>query len=41
MAGGPISGVAISVAWGDLAVMAAWAAAGLVLALRRFRWAPI
>jgi ABC-2 type transport system permease protein len=28
------------VAWGDLAFIAVWGAAGLVLALRRFRWAP-
>jgi ABC-2 type transport system permease protein len=29
-----------AIAWGDLAVMAAWTAAGLAVALRRFRWAP-
>ncbi len=28
------------VAWGDLAVVAAWGAAGLAFALRRFRWSP-
>jgi len=26
--------------WGDLAVLAAWGAAGLIIALRRFRWLP-
>jgi ABC-2 type transport system permease protein len=30
----------IGVAWGDLAVVAAWGVAGVVLALRFFRWAP-
>jgi ABC-2 type transport system permease protein len=30
----------IGVSWGDLAVVAAWGVAGLVLALRRFAWAP-
>ena len=30
----------IGVAWGDLAVVALWGAAGVVLALRLFRWAP-
>jgi ABC-2 type transport system permease protein len=30
----------IGVAWGDLAVVAAWGIAGVVLALRFFRWAP-
>jgi ABC-2 type transport system permease protein len=29
------------VAWGDLAIVAAWGAAGLALALRRFRWTPV
>jgi ABC-2 type transport system permease protein len=29
------------VAWDDLAVLALWTIAGLVVALRRFRWAPI
>jgi ABC-2 type transport system permease protein len=29
------------VAWGDLAIVAAWGLAGLALALRRFRWAPV
>jgi ABC-2 type transport system permease protein len=28
------------VPWGDLAVVAAWGAAGMVLALRYFRWTP-
>lgn len=28
------------VAWGDLAILAAWGLAGLVVALRRFRWSP-
>ena len=27
-------------AWGDLAVLAAWGVAGLLLALRTFRWSP-
>ena len=27
-------------AWGDLAVLAAWGIAGLLLALRTFRWSP-
>jgi len=26
--------------WGDLAVLAAWGAAGLIVAVRRFRWLP-
>ena len=26
--------------WGDLAVVAAWGAAGLIIAVRRFRWLP-
>lgn len=26
--------------WGDLAVLAAWGAAGLIIAVRRFRWLP-
>jgi ABC-2 type transport system ATP-binding protein len=26
--------------WGDLAVVAAWGAAGLIIAIRRFRWLP-
>jgi ABC-2 type transport system permease protein len=29
------------VAWGDLAIVAAWGAAGLAFALRRFRWFPV
>jgi ABC-2 type transport system permease protein len=28
------------VAWSDLAILAAWGAAGLIVALRRFRWTP-
>jgi ABC-2 type transport system permease protein len=28
------------IAWGDLAVLAAWGVAGLLLALRFFRWSP-
>jgi ABC-2 type transport system permease protein len=28
------------VAWGDLAILAAWGAAGLAIALTRFRWTP-
>jgi ABC-2 type transport system permease protein len=28
------------VAWGDLAILAAWGLGGLVVALRRFRWTP-
>ena len=28
------------VAWGDLAIVAAWGLAGLAVALRRFRWTP-
>jgi ABC-2 type transport system permease protein len=28
------------VAWGDLAIVAAWGLAGLAIALRRFRWTP-
>jgi ABC-2 type transport system permease protein len=26
--------------WGDLAVVAAWGAAGLIIAVRRFSWLP-
>lgn len=26
--------------WGDLAVLAAWGAGGLIIAMRRFRWLP-
>lgn len=29
------------VAWGDLAILVAWGLAGLVIALRRFRWNPV
>ena len=28
------------VAWGDLAILAAWGLAGLAIALTRFRWTP-
>ncbi|HEY2201616.1 MAG TPA: ABC transporter permease, partial [Solirubrobacteraceae bacterium] len=28
------------VAWGDLAILAAWGAGGLIVALARFRWTP-
>ncbi len=28
------------IAWSDLAIVAAWGAAGLAFALRRFRWTP-
>jgi ABC-2 type transport system permease protein len=31
---------ATAVAWGDLAVVLAWGAAGLAVALARFRWTP-
>jgi ABC-2 type transport system permease protein len=31
---------ASGVAWGDLAIVAAWGLAGLALALSRFRWVP-
>jgi ABC-2 type transport system permease protein len=30
-----------ALAWGDLAVLAAWAAVGLAIALRRFTWTPV
>jgi ABC-2 type transport system permease protein len=29
------------VAWGDLAILAAWGLGGLVVALTRFRWTPV
>jgi ABC-2 type transport system permease protein len=29
------------VAWGDLAILAAWGLGGFVVALTRFRWAPV
>jgi len=29
-----------AVPWTDIAILAAWAAAGLALALRRFTWSP-
>ena len=29
------------VVWSDLGILAAWAAVGLVVALRRFAWAPV
>jgi ABC-2 type transport system permease protein len=28
------------VAWGDLAILAAWGLGGLAVALKRFRWTP-
>ena len=31
---------ATGVAWGDLAILAAWGLGGLAVALTRFRWAP-
>jgi hypothetical protein len=34
----PAAGAGIS--WGDLAVLAVWGAAGVVLAMRFFRWSP-
>ena len=34
------AGQVSAVAWGDLGVLALWMAASLVVALRRFRWAP-
>ena len=34
------AGQASSVAWGDLGALALWVIAGLVVALRRFRWVP-
>ncbi|HMK97840.1 MAG TPA: ABC transporter permease [Acidimicrobiales bacterium] len=34
------AGQASSVAWGDLGALGLWVIAGLVVALRRFRWAP-
>jgi ABC-2 type transport system permease protein len=30
----------IGIPWGDLAILAAWAVAGLAVALRRFSWTP-
>jgi ABC-2 type transport system permease protein len=30
----------IGIAWSDLGVLALWIVAGLVVALRRFRWTP-
>jgi ABC-2 type transport system permease protein len=35
-----VSGSAAALAWGDLAVVAAWGVAGLLLAIRFFRWTP-
>jgi ABC-2 type transport system permease protein len=29
------------IAWGDLAILVAWGAAGLIAALKRFRWNPV
>jgi ABC-2 type transport system permease protein len=34
----PAGGAAVS--WGDLAIVALWGAAGLILAIRFFRWTP-
>jgi ABC-2 type transport system permease protein len=31
----------VGIVWSDLGVLALWAAAGLVICLRRFRWTPI
>jgi len=31
----------VGIVWADLAVLAAWAAVGLVVALRRFSWTPV
>jgi ABC-2 type transport system permease protein len=39
-AGFPAGGGAASVAWTDLAVVAAWGLAGFAIAVRRFSWAP-
>ena len=36
----PPAGGGSVVAWGDLAVVVAWGLAGLVIALRTFRWTP-
>lgn len=35
-----VNGAGTSLAWGDLAVVAAWGVAGLLLAIRFFRWTP-
>jgi ABC-2 type transport system permease protein len=35
-----VAGAGDVLAWGDLAVVAAWGAAGLLLAIRFFRWSP-
>ncbi|MEX0973132.1 MAG: ABC transporter permease [Solirubrobacterales bacterium] len=35
-----VSGSGAALAWGDLAVVAAWGVAGLLLAIRFFRWSP-
>jgi ABC-2 type transport system permease protein len=35
-----VSGSGAALAWGDLAVVAAWGVAGLLLAIRFFRWTP-
>jgi ABC-2 type transport system permease protein len=41
MGHGFLPGAGGGVAWGDLAIVAAWGVAGLVFALRRFRWTPV
>jgi ABC-2 type transport system permease protein len=35
-----VGGSGAALAWGDLAVVAAWGVAGLLLAIRFFRWTP-
>jgi ABC-2 type transport system permease protein len=35
-----VAGGGTALSWGDLAVVAAWGVAGLVLAIRFFRWTP-
>lgn len=35
-----VNGSGAALAWGDLAVVAAWGVAGLLLAIRFFRWTP-
>jgi ABC-2 type transport system permease protein len=41
MGQGFLPGANGGVAWGDLAIVAAWGVAGLAFALRRFRWTPV
>jgi ABC-2 type transport system permease protein len=36
----PVSGAGASLAWGHLAIVAIWGVAGLLLAVRFFRWTP-